>query len=491
MSLSRLSKQVTEALKTVEVFIDTTHVSKNNAASVAEIKNKFIDLKENLQGMIGSLDEDAEVRTKDLKVPDSSEMLDYREFMTQLSKNRNPSALRELTILLAKMPPDTIFLGVGSPNPNLYPFESMTVKLKDGTTLDMSGPKLTKVLQYLPSAGYTPLPPLLKDFQDKFHGAQDWTRKDILITSGAQEGTYLAMNMLLNPGDPLLVQNPLYPGFADIFRPMEVETIPIHMDENGMRPDLLAQVLEERSKMKHKKMPKVLYVNPTASNPTGTLLSEDRKKQIYQIARQYDLIILEDDPYYFVHFLDKDPLSFLSMDQDQRVIRFDSFSKTLSAGLRLGYVTAPKAFIDRMNLHLQVTTMHSSGIGQLVAHELLSTWGCDGYRKYLAEVRKFYKGRRDNVLQAADKYLTGLGTWAIPQGGMFLWVTLKPVKDLRSLVTEQCVREKLLVAPGYAFNIDSKDSNQYIRISYSVATEEQAQEGIKVLGKLIRENLKS
>lgn len=97
MSLSRLSKQVTEALKTVEVFIDTTQVSKNNAASVAEIKNKFIDLKENLQGLIGSLNEDAEVRTKDLKVPDSSEMLDYRKFMTQLSKNRNPSALRELS----------------------------------------------------------------------------------------------------------------------------------------------------------------------------------------------------------------------------------------------------------------------------------------------------------------------------------------------------------------------------------------------------------
>uniref|UniRef100_A0A8D8ME81 Kynurenine/alpha-aminoadipate aminotransferase, mitochondrial n=2 Tax=Cacopsylla melanoneura TaxID=428564 RepID=A0A8D8ME81_9HEMI len=376
VALSRkLGRQVKEALKTVEVFINSTQPTQDST-NWDKIRVKLNELNMNLNEIIKKLDQDiaTDGRGGDDNVKTSGVIADYRMFMTRVSKNRNPSALRELATLYYSMP-DSLFLGVGTPNSDLYPFESVLVNLKDGTTLEMSGERLKMVLSYLPSAGYGPLQTLFKDFQDKFHGLQDWDVKDVLVTSGAQEGTALTINMLLGLGDPLLVQNPVYPGFAEIIRPMEVDAIPVNVDGDGMIPEHLIQVLEERSNLRDKAMPKAIYINPTASNPTGTLLTDDRKKQIYRIAQQYDLIILEDDPYYFVHFRDRDPVSFLSMDTDHRVIRFDSFSKTLSAGLRLGYVTAPKPFIDRINLHMQVTTMHASGISQLVIHELLLQWG--------------------------------------------------------------------------------------------------------------------
>lgn len=117
-----------------------------------------------------------------------------------------------------------------------------------------------------------------------------------------------------------------------------------------MRPDLLRQKLMENIEAK----PKFIYVNPTGANPTGVVLPESRRREIYEVATEHDMLILEDDPYYFLHFGGTRPPSFLSMDTEGRVIRFDSFSKVLSSGLRLGFVTGPAPLIERINLHMQV-----------------------------------------------------------------------------------------------------------------------------------------
>lgn len=485
MSLTRkLGRQVKESLRTVDIFINS--LQNKDSDSTEEIKVKLLDLKEKLQEVSGYFDQVEADKSRAVK--DGAD-LDYRSFMTEISQRRVVSPLRELTNVFTRMPPDTIFIGVGAPNPNLYPFESVSVKLKDGSSLQLPEAKLKPVLSYLPSRGHKPLPLLLQEFQDKIHGPQDWTKKSILVTNGSQEGTYLAVNMMCNPGDPILVQNPSYPGFTEIINPMGLEIIPVNMDANGMIPERLAHILEERSQMKDKQMPKVMYVNPTASNPTGTLLTDARKKEIYKIAQQYNLIILEDDPYYMVHFLDKDPVSFLALDTDNRVIRFDSFSKTMSAGLRMGFATGPAEFIERMDFHLQITTMMTSGLSQLLIYELLNSWGFEGYRDYVKKVRDFYRGQRDFTLRAAEKHLTGLATWTTPQGGMFLWLKVKPVRCLKTLVTKELVNNKLLVAPGYAFTWDPTDDSQYVRVSYSLTTEEAINKGFSILAEAIKENM--
>ena len=119
-----------------------------------------------------------------------------------------------------------------------------------------------------------------------------------------------------------------------------------------------------------------MYINPTGANPTGTVLPLDRRRQIYEIASKYDLLILEDDPYYYLQFNNGNRVpSFYSMDVDGRVLRFDSFSKILSSGLRLGFVTGPKPLIERIMLHMQVSSMHTTSLSQFIAYDLLNKWG--------------------------------------------------------------------------------------------------------------------
>ena len=122
--------------------------------------------------------------------------------------------------------------------------------------------------------------------------------------------------------------------------------------------------------------PKIMYINPTGANPTGTVLPLDRRRKIYEIASKYDLLILEDDPYYYLQFTKGNRVpSFYSMDVDGRVLRFDSFSKILSSGLRLGFVTGPKPLIERIMLHMQVSSMHTTSLSQFIAKDLLQEWG--------------------------------------------------------------------------------------------------------------------
>lgn len=137
--------------------------------------------------------------------------------------------------------------------------------------------------------------------------------------------------MILNPGDKVIVEEFTYPGTLGILAPYNPEYVDIKCDDQGMRADMLRKALS-KWKPGDPEVPKVLYINPTGCNPTGAVVGEQRKREIYSVCSEYDILILEDDPYYFLHFLDENPKSFLSMDVDGRVIRFDSFSKILSSG---------------------------------------------------------------------------------------------------------------------------------------------------------------
>ena len=157
--------------------------------------------------------------------------------------------------------------------------------------------------------------------------------------------------MLLEPGVSVVIEDFVYAGTLAIMDPYEPDYCIVPGDAQGMRSDVLRQTLAERPTK-----PKFIYINPTGANPTGTVLPENRRKEIYQLASEHDMLILEDDPYYFLQYLPERPPSFLSMDTEGRVLRFDSFSKVLSSGLRLGYVTGPSPLIERINLHMQVRT---------------------------------------------------------------------------------------------------------------------------------------
>lgn len=387
-----------------------------------------------------------------------------------------------------------ISLGGGMPNPKTFPIESMTFRLKNGSTVDVSPEETKKALQYSSTKGLPPLHAHLTNLQSNVHDPPNQT--DIIITNGSQDALSKAFEMLLTRSSTLLVESPTYSGSLAFLKPMEVNLLPVATDEYGLIPDSLASVLatfDEGGRLDLKK-PKVLYTIPTGSNPSGGTLSLDRKKRLYEIACKHDLIILEDDPYYYINFEEVRPPSLLSMDVESRVIRFDSFSKLLSAGMRVGFATGPPELIERMELHHQATLLHASGVSQIIVSALFDHWnGITGFLEHCEKVTDFYKGQRDCFIKAAKKHLDGLVEMTAPTAGMFAWMKLVGVENSEDLVMNKAVSENILMVPGASFlpsaesgsdNVNTK--SPFVRCSFSTATEEEIDTALERLGNLLR-----
>ncbi|XP_034240774.1 kynurenine/alpha-aminoadipate aminotransferase, mitochondrial-like isoform X2 [Thrips palmi] len=412
--------------------------------------------------------------------------MDYNAFLSEVSKRREPSALRELTKIVFAAPKETISFSTGMPNPSSFPFAEIKVSLKNGEEFSVNGKELESALQYLPTTGYKDFIGLLQNFQDKAHGPQDWNTRSIIVSSGSMDGISRAVDMLINRGDPLVMQHPLYSGVETLLKPYGPKYILAEQDQDGVNPEWLRSALENYKKTGGK-MPKVMYLNPTGANPTGTTLTTERKKQLYKLAQEYDMIILEDDAYYQLHFLEATPVSLLSLDTDGRVIRFDSFSKVLSSGLRLGVVTGPQSLLRQIELHMQSTTLQTSSLSQVLAHQLLQRWGDNKLQQHYKNVREFYKERRDAMLEAANKYLKGLAEWNVPTGGMFLWIKCNGVTDTNEMVMTRGLGKQIILVPGRCFDVDPSKPSPYIRAAFSLATKDDIDLGMMRLRDLIKE----
>ncbi|KAG8230460.1 hypothetical protein J437_LFUL009949 [Ladona fulva] len=425
------------------------------------------------------------------KSTSGSSAMDYNRFLNPFSAKREPSLIRELTKIYANSPPGTIFLAGGLPNAGTFPFAETNVKLKDGTTFSLSGRSLEAALQYQPTQGYPPLVKKLKEFQIKTHNPPNWDNYEMIITAGSQDGLCKTIEMSLEEEEPIVVQDPIYTGTMAIVKPFRSRLIPIEQDKDGMCPDALRKALQnffkDQDKRSSKGVPKLMYINPTGANPTGSVLTLERKKEIYKLACEYDLLILEDDPYYFLHFQKENPVSFLSLDTEGRVMRYDSFSKVLSSGIRVGFVTGPKPLVKMLELHMQVSTLHTSSLTQVIIHNLLESWGPEDLHGHFKSIQTFYKSKRDIMLDAAKKYLTGLAEWTVPEAGMFLWIKVNDVVDTYDMVMERGAKKNVLFVPGRAFMTDPSQPCQYIRASYTVPTPEEIDTGMARLADLIRE----
>ena len=220
---------------------------------------------------------------------------------------------------------------------------------------------------------------------------------------------------------------------------------------------------------------------------TPLLRSAQRKKEIYSIASKHDLVILEDDPYYYLNFNETLPPSFFSADIDGRVIRFDSMSKIISAGLRVGFATGPPELIERMELHHQATLLHASGVSQAIVAKLFDEFGgVSGFLTHCESVTKFYKHRRDVFMTAVKTHLAGLVVMKPPSAGMFAWMRVLNIDDSAELVMNKSVGKNVLMVPGESF-IPTSGKSAFVRCSYSTASEEEIDTALKRFGDLLRE----
>jgi len=411
------------------------------------------------------------------------------DFLCETSKNRKPSPIRELMPLLKI--PGMISLGAGLPNPTQFPYESMICKLKDGQEIFLNETDTAEALQY----GFTPgLPRLtewIKELQKLEHpNIPDGDSMQVAVSGGCQDLMYKTLEMLLQPGDEVLIEAPCYPGTLAILKPQPIVLRGVQSDGDGMIPDSLESVIRSCKK------PKILIVNPCGQNPKGCTLSVSRRTQVYNIARKANMLIIEDDPYWFVQYgKNKMPErsafqrpslpSLLSMDEDKRVIRLDSMSKALSAGMRLGIVTTlNKKLMERLVLAMSCSIVHTSGVSQLLCLKYMEHLGLEGFRKQIENVSYFYGTKRDDMLELAEKYLDGKATWSVPEAGMFFW--FKCNQDTTALINNKAIEAKVILLPGSVFDPENfPELTQCVRASFSIAEKDVMEEGIKRFANLL------
>ncbi|TDG99604.1 hypothetical protein EPR50_G00196180 [Perca flavescens] len=425
--------------------------------------------------------------------------MNYARFLTAVSAARKPSPIRMLTELQQRSPPSLISLAGGAPNPNTFPFQSASIKLKNGQTLTFDDVAMKRALQYSASNGIPELLTWMKNLQKDLHDpptagyAPENGQMDMCVTTGSQEGLCKVFEMLVNPGDNILLDAPTYSGTLAVLQPLGCNLINVPSDQHGMIPAALKEVLSRWDPSEVNKpsstAPKILYTIPNGGNPTGASMTAQRKQEVYELARQYDMLIIEDDPYFFLQFDKPWAPTFLSMDVDGRIIRTDSFSKILSSGLRIGFVTGPKPLVDRVVLHIQASTMHTSTFTQLMVSQLLHSWGQEGFIQHIEGVIEFYRKQRDAMITSADKWLKDVAEWHTPSAGMFLWIKLKGIADTQQLIMKKALEKEVLLVPGGVFMINSSDPCPYVRAAFSLSTPEQIDEAFRRLSSLIKEAL--
>lgn len=418
--------------------------------------------------------------------------MNYARFLTAVSAARRPSPIRILTELQQRSPPSLISLAGGAPNPNTFPFLSASIKLKNGKSVNFDETLMKRALQYSASNGIPELLSWMKNLQKSLHNPPN-AQMDMCVTTGSQEGLCKVFEMLVNPGDNVLLDAPTYSGTLAALQPLGCNLINVSSDEYGMIPAALKEVLSRWSPSEahspNSSVPRVLYTIPNGGNPTGASMTEQRKRDVYELARQYDMLIIEDDPYYFLQFDKPWAPTFLSMDVDGRVIRTDSFSKILSSGLRLGFVTGPKPLVDRVVLHIQASTMHTSTFTQLMVSQLLHSWGEEGFLEHIDGVIEFYRKQKDAMISSAEKWLKDVAEWHAPSAGMFLWIKLKGIADTQQLIREKALEKEVLLVPGGVFMINSSEPCAFVRAAFSLSSPEQIDEAFRRLSLLIKESL--
>jgi 2-aminoadipate transaminase len=294
--------------------------------------------------------------------------------------------------------------------------------------------------------------------------------QNILILSGSTQGLGLIGRFLLNPGDEVVVEVPTYLGAIQTFRALGARVIGVPIDADGIRIDLLESILSRRR-------PRFIYVQPTFQNPTGAVLSLERRRRLLLLSQRYQTPIVEDDPYGELFYEQEPPQPLKALDAHDNVLYLSTFSKTLAPGLRVAWLAAPAAMIERISLHKQVFDLNTTALGQWLVSELLRKNLFDGH---LLTLRQRSREKRDLMLQAIQRYWPTNVRVNCPAGGYHLWCRLPSEIRARPLLREAAQQQVAFVI-GEPFHVDG-GGHHYIRLSFAAVEERYIEEGIRRIG---------
>uniref|UniRef100_L7IYN6 aromatic-amino-acid transaminase n=1 Tax=Pyricularia oryzae (strain P131) TaxID=1143193 RepID=L7IYN6_PYRO1 len=477
----------------------------------------------------------------------------WDHLLSQESASRKPCRLKQAALNLRK--PGIISLGGGLPCPDNFPIESISMRVpsvsggfSEADTrahgLDVTVGKydvqeqaedpngavydLSIALNYSQATGSAQMMRFVTEHTELVNNPPyaDWRCSMSIGSTGALE---MALRIFCDRArnDSMLTEEFSFSTAVETAMPLGIKVFGVPVDGEGLIPEKMDEILrtwkpEER---KGAAKPHVLYTVPSGQNPTGSTQSEERRRALYQVCREHDVYIIEDEPYYYIQmppyrgrdakkeeeqsndaeetpeqFLESLVPSILSMDVDGRVLRMDSFSKVVVPGSRMGWVTASEQIIDRFIRHGESCNQGPSGIAQVLLHKLLDeTWGHEGYIRWLMSVRGEYTRRRDVLLAACEDHLPReVVNWEVPKTGMFHWLKVDHTKhpcastmsisEMEAEIFKDCIDNGVLVAAGSWFmaDHDAEPSGLFFRATFAAATPDNMIEATRRLGDAIR-----
>ena len=382
-----------------------------------------------------------------------------------------PSAIREIFKSLTD--PTIISFAAGNPSPLSFPAKELAV-----ISADIFANDSTAALQYGITEGYPPLRRAVAErIKRMFNIGRDFDTT--VITSGGQQGLELTCRALCNPGDVVLCENPSFIGALNCFRAVGAKTVGVDLGEDGLDPSALEAALKANPNTR------MIYVIPTFQNPGGITTTYEKRVKIYELAKKYGVMILEDNPYGELRFAGEDIPTIKSMDEDGIVVYCSSFSKILSAGMRVGYICAPEALVQKMVVAKQGEDVHTNVLSQMLCYRYMSEYDMDAHIK---DIRALYGQKCSLMLSCLDEHMPKAIKYTRPEGGLFIWCTLPDSIPMNEFV-RRAIEKKVAVVPGTAFNCDTEAPSQSFRLNYSTPSDDDIRTGIRVLGELAAEML--
>ncbi len=372
-----------------------------------------------------------------------------------------PSAIREIL----KNSGDTIPLSAGNPAPDAFPVsdvKEITAKILEEEPI--------LALQYGVTEGYDPLIAELTKLAHEHYGVGT-DNDSIIVVSGATQIMSLVSQVFLNPGDTVICEEPSFIGSLNCFRAHGARLVGVPVESDGIDVDALEETLKKESGAKF------IYTIPNFQNPSGATMSFEKRKRMYALARQYGVLILEDNPYGDLRVAGADVPAIKSLDTDGLVIYAGSFSKIIAPGIRVGFVVSPSEISAKLTVAKQTQDVHTTMLSQLLVYRWLKAGKIEDHIK---KIKDIYRRKLNLMCDSMDAQLSDCLTYHRPEGGLFVWAKLNQGIDMIDYV-KTASKNGVSVVPGNAFLIDSSAPCDYIRLNFSTPSDEGIVEGIKLL----------
>lgn len=395
--------------------------------------------------------------------------VNWQRFLAERTQSMKSSAIREL--LKITQLPDVISFAGGLPAPELFPVR----EIEEACSYLLRHEAKT-ALQYSTTEGHPPLREFLAESMADYgihHGPDN-----VLITTGSQQALDLIGKVFIDPGASVLTCRPTYLGAIQAWRAYQAHFVTVPLDDDGMQVEVLEEIVS--------RLPvRFIYVLPNFHNPAGTTLTEPRRRRLVEIARNHDLLIIEDDPYGALRYEGEDltPIAALA---PERTIYLGTFSKTLSPGLRIGWIVAPTDIRQKLVQAKQGADLHTSTFDQMIANDIAQR---GILRVHVRQLRQAYRERRDTMLDAMAEFWPEGSSWTHPQGGLFLWARAPEGVDSLDML-KIALEHRVAYVPGVNFYPDEDGGENAMRLNFSTAKPEMIVEGIHRLGKTIADALR-